>query len=241
MRCIIAAVSCSIMTGTLYIVPTPLGNLQDITIRAVNVLKTVEFIACEDTRRTGQLLKKLDAIQNPMLISFFEGNELKRLPNIMNLLINGKDVALVSDAGTPSVSDPGFRLVRQCVEEEIPIVGLPGPSAALLALTVSGLPTDKFMFLGYLPHKPGNRKKLLESVQQTLALVKQTVIFYVAPHKLVRTLEDVQSVFGDIDIVTCREMTKVHEEIRREKISESLTHFSKSDPKGEFTLLFHLP
>ncbi len=234
--------------GTLYLVPTPIGNLADITLRALRTLFAVEVIACEDTRRTGSLLEKLltefspnpEDKKKPRLLSYYDQVELQRIPEIVSLLKFGKDVALVSDAGTPAVSDPGFKLVRECIKEGLKIESLPGASAVLTALTVSGLPTDKFLFVGYPPHKPGHRISFFEDIKTSLESVNSTVILFEAPHKLVRTLVDMQSVFGDIDIVLCRELTKMYEEVRREKISEALTHFKKTQPKGEFVLLFHL-
>jgi|SRR3989344_4426694 len=239
--------------GILYIVSTPIGNLQDITLRAVDILQKVDFIACEDTRKTGMLLKIIPILpisnntnnpielpKRPILISYYEQNEFQRIPGIINSLKNGCDVALVSDAGTPTISDPGFRLVRECIKEGIRVESIPGPSSVISALVVSGLPTDKFLFLGYPPHKPGHRKKLWKNVKESLNSIKSTVIFFEAPHKLIRTLEEFKEIFGDINIVICRELTKVYEEVRREKISESLGHFSKTNPKGEFVILFNL-
>lgn len=230
--------------GTLYIVATPIGNLGDLTLRAIDVLQTVGVVASEDTRRTGMLLKHIrdtfpkDSEHRPQLISYYEQNEFKRIPEILNLLQSDVSVALVSDAGTPLVSDPGYRLVKACVDAGIPVTSLPGASSVLAALTVSGLPSDKFLFVGYPPHKSGNRKKLFESLKNEP--LSATVIFLEAPHKILKTLSELQEVVGDIDIVICRELTKLHEEIRREKISESLAHFEKTTPKGEVTLLFHL-
>ena len=236
--------------GTLYIVATPIGNLKDITLRAIEILATVDYIACEDTRHTGNLLKILPisnttnttniSMKKPHLISYFEQNELQRIPEIITLLQNGHDVALVSDAGTPTISDPGFKLVRECIVHAIKVESIPGPSSVIAALTVSGLPTDKFLFVGYPPKKQGHRKKLFKSFTSILYIIKVTIILLEAPHRLVKTLEEVQNAIGNIDIVICRELTKVHEEIRREKISESLERFKKVNPKGEFVILFHL-
>ncbi len=237
-------------TGTLSIVSTPIGNLKDITLRALDLLKNAEYIACEDTRRTGMLLKFIRTMEEqedqadqthprPMLISYFEHNELRRIPEIVTLLKNGKDVVLVSDAGTPTVSDPGYKLVRECIADGITVEAIPGASAVLSGLVSSGLPTDKFLFVGYPPHKPGNRQKLFEKIKQTTEILKQTIILYEAPHKLVRTLEELQNTFGDITIAIGRELTKLHEEIRREQISDSLRHFKKVTPKGEFVLIIH--
>lgn len=234
--------------GTLYLVPTPIGNLADITLRSLRTLFEVDVIACEDTRRTGLLLEKLltefspnpEDKRKPQLLSYYDQVELQRIPEIISLLKFGKDIALVSDAGTPAVSDPGFKLVRECIKEGLKIESLPGASSVLTALTVSGLPTDKFLFVGYPPHKPGHRVSFLENIQTSLKSINSTVILFEAPHKLLKTLSDLQSVFGDIEIVLCRELTKLYEEIRREKISDSLTHFKKTPPKGEFVMLFHL-
>jgi len=234
--------------GILYLVPTPIGNLADITLRGLRTLFNVDIIACEDTRRTGLLLEKLltefspnpeDKIK-PKLLSYYDQVELQRIPEIITLLHAGKDIALVSDAGTPAVSDPGFKLVRECIKEGLKVESLPGASSVLTALTVSGLPTDKFLFVGYPPHKPGHRLDFFKNIQTSLASINSTVIFFEAPHKLLTTLGDLSSIFGDIDIVACRELTKMYEEVRREKISESLKHFKKTPPKGEFVILFHL-
>lgn len=238
--------------GTLYIVSTPIGNLQDITLRAIKTLKEVDYIACEDTRKTGLLLKWLEEnIPNEVqprrgptsqgraqFISYYEQNELQRIPQVISLLKDGKDVALVSNAGTPTISDPGFKLIREVIHQGITVVPIPGPSAILAALTSSGLPTDKFLFLGYLPRKQGKRLALLKNY--TLSPIPYTLIFFEAPHRLLKTLEEFKEIFGDIEIVICRELTKVHEEIRREKNSESIKHFEVAPPKGEFTILLNL-
>jgi 16S rRNA (cytidine1402-2'-O)-methyltransferase len=219
--------------GVLYLVSTPIGNLEDITLRAKRILGEVEVIACEDTRKTGLLLKKLE-IPKKQLLSYYEENELKRIPQIIKLLKEGKKIALVSSAGTPTISDPGFKLVRECVKEKIKVVSIPGASAILTALTASGLPTDKFLFLGYLPKKQGKRKKVLESLP-----AKTTIVFFESPHRLLRSLGEIKEILGDIEIVVCRELTKIHEEIRREKVSQTIKHFEKEKPKGEFTLVFN--
>jgi 16S rRNA (cytidine1402-2'-O)-methyltransferase len=234
--------------GTLFVVSTPIGNLQDITLRALKTLFDVDAIACEDTRRTGMLLDKLlkEFASNPQdkkkphLISYYEQNEVQRITEIITALKNGLNVALISDAGTPLVSDPGFRLVRECIKEGIKIESLPGASAVLAALTSSGLPSDKFTFVGYPPHKPGHRITFYENINASQKDLNTTIILFEAPHKLLTTLTEMKNVFGDIEIVVCRELTKVHEEVRREKISQSLTHFQKTAPKGEFVILFHL-
>lgn len=237
--------------GTLYIVATPIGNLQDITLRAIRILSEVDFIACEDTRKTGMLLKLLKEVQpperldlkreGPRLLSYYEQNELVRIPQIIQLLKEEKNVALVSNAGTPTLSDPGFKLVRAVLRQGSAVVSIPGPSAVLAALTSSGLPTDKFLFLGYLPRKQGHRLKLLRDLDTMIRIMRTTVVIFEAPHRLLKTLEEMAEIFGgNQEIVICRELTKIHEEIRREKISEAVKHFEQVEPKGEFTVLFSL-
>ena len=215
--------------GTLYIVATPIGNLDDMTPRAVKTLESVDIILCEDTRRTGILLKN-----HAKLVSYYDEIEDKRIPEVIDWLENGRNIALVSDAGTPLISDPGFRLVRECIKREIKVESIPGASAVLAALTSSGLPTDKFLFLGYPPEKQSARMASFRNLPSNI-----TIIYYCAPHKLWRTLQDMHDVFGNIDIVVARELTKVHEELWRGKISEATSHFSK--PKGEFVVLFNIP
>ena len=236
--------------GTLYIVSTPIGNLEDITIRAIKMLMCVEFILCEDTRRTGLLLQKLKKhaqfiegsepsnIRKGEMIRFDEHTEHQKIPEVIDHLLQGKSVALVSDSGTPLISDPGFLLVRECLKRGIPVVSIPGASALLTALTTSGLPADKFTFLGYPPEKQTRRVKLFEKLLSINRLIDSTYIFYCAPHKLLRILEDMKEVFGDIDIVISRELTKIHEEVWRGSLSEALKYFSS--PQGEFVLVFRL-
>lgn len=237
--------------GTLYIVATPIGNLDDITIRAIKTLFTVNAIACEDTRRAGLLLKELrkrhpDIVENAVpveqqpLFSYYEQNELERIPQIINGLKNDLNVALISDAGTPAVSDPGFKLIREAIKEGIRVESIPGPSSAISALVSSGLPTDKFLFLGYPPRKPGHRKTFFENIKKSQESVRATCILFEAPHKLIRTLEEMQEVFGDIEIVIARELTKIHEEIKRESIAKVIEHFQRKEAKGEIVVLFNL-
>lgn len=226
--------------GTLFIVSTPIGNLKDITLRAIDILREVNIIACEDTRRTGLLLEMLQINNRPNLLSYYEQNELQRIPQIIDKLKVGSNVALVTDAGTPTISDPGFKLVRECIKEGIKIESIPGPSASITALTVSGLPTDKFLFLGYLPKKEGHRENLLNDLSKLTQIIKTTVIIFEAPHRLLKTLEELMDIFGEMEIVICRELTKLHEEVRREKISDALAHFQKNQPKGEFVILWTL-
>lgn len=219
----------------LYLISTPIGNLKDITLRAIDILSSVDVIACEDTRKTGLLLKKLEIDNNPQLLSYYEENELKRIPQIISSLRLGKNVALVSNAGTPTISDPGFKLVRECIKENINVEAIPGASAVLSALIVSGLPTDKFIFLGFLPKKEGKRKKILEKLEKDT-----TTIIYVSPYRLVKRLEELKSLFGNIEVVVCRELTKMHEEVKRDKISDLLSYFGKKKIKGEITLCFKI-
>jgi 16S rRNA (cytidine1402-2'-O)-methyltransferase len=234
--------------GTLYLVPTPIGNLGDITLRALKTLFNVSVIACEDTRRTGLLLEKLitefsttpEEKTKPRLLSYYDQNELQRIPEIIALLEGGYDVALVSDAGTPAISDPGFKLVRECLAQKLKVVSLPGASSVITALVGSGLPTDKFYFAGYPPHKSGHRKTFFENIKTSLETVNSTVILFEAPHKVVKSITDMQEVFGDIEIVFARELTKIYEEVKKKKISDALIQFKKKPPKGEFVLLFHL-
>lgn len=233
------------LVGTLYIVATPIGNLQDITLRAIEVLQKAELVACEDTRRTGLLLKFINekfpstTQKRPTMLSYYEDNEFKRMPQLLNALINGMDVVLVSDAGTPTISDPGFKLVRECVSSDIPVVSIPGPSSVISALVVSGLPTDKFLFFGYPPKKPGNRAKMYESLSSIVKTAKITIILFEAPHKIIKTLSELKGSLGDIDIVITRELTKVHEEIIRGSISSILAKYETVEPRGEFVILFN--
>jgi 16S rRNA (cytidine1402-2'-O)-methyltransferase len=228
--------------GILYIVSTPIGNLQDITLRAIEIIKKTEYIACEDTRKTGFLIKalseKFGSFGDKFLFSVYEENEIKRIPEVLNVLKNGKNVVLVSDAGTPLISDPGFKLVRECIAKDVRVESIPGPSSAISALVVSGLPSDKFTFVGFLPKKPGHRQSLLENLQKSLELVKSTVILFESPFRLVKTFGELQTVFGDREVVVVRELTKIHEEVKRGKISQLQAHFQKIKPKGEIIVLF---
>jgi len=219
------------MKGTLYIVSTPIGNREDITLRALRILKEVDLIAAEDTRHTGLLLRHF-GIQTP-LTSYFEGNELRKKEFIISKLTQGERVALVSDAGTPGISDPGFRLIRTAIEHEIPIIPVPGASAVIAALSVSGLPTDAFVFRGFLPHKTKRRRDLLVE----LADVRETLIFYESPHRISETLRDIYEVLGNRKIVLTRELTKIYEEVLRGKVSEIQIQIGERKLKGEITLV----
>lgn len=234
-------------TGTLSIVATPIGNMQDISLRAVKTILKTDIIACEDTRKAGLLLKHLEELvpssyvpqTKPRLISYYDQVEQQKTPEIINLLLQGMNVTLISDAGTPLISDPGYRVVKEAIDSEIPVVSIPGPSAVITALTLSGLPTDKFFFIGYLPKKPGHRKELLHSLQQMTGQLKTTIIFFEAPHRLLGTLDELTEIFGEEKhIVVARELTKVYEEVQRGSLRNIQQHFEKKQPKGEFVLLF---
>jgi len=222
------------MAAKLYIVATPIGNLQDITLRAIETLKSVDIIACEDTRHTKTLLNAYDI--RTSLISYFEHNKIRRSKEIIQMLDSGKSVALVSDAGTPGISDPGYRLIHDAIASGIEVVTIPGPNAAIAALAVSGLATDKFLFEGFLPPKTQARRKRL----QALSKEERTIILYESPHRIVRALSDIKDVLGDIFIVCTRELTKKFEEVRREQVAALLEHFIAEKPQGEFVLLFDL-
>jgi len=228
--------------GNLYIVATPIGNLQDISFRAIETLKKADFVLCEDTRKTGFLLEKMigHKIPKEKLGSYYEQNELKRIPDVLNLLIAGFNVALVSDAGTPLISDPGFKLVRECLDKKIKVISIPGASSVTAALSVSGLPTDKFLFLGFLPKRSGHRMSLLKNVGKSQKFIQPTVVFFETPHRIKAVLKELQSVFGDVEIVVCRELTKIYEEVKKNKISVFIDHYQKVKPKGEIVILFNL-
>jgi len=217
--------------GKLFVVGTPIGNLEDITLRAIRVLKQVDLIACEDTRRTQQLLNYYQ-IHTPTL-SYHEHNEMTRAPELVIKLAEGNNIALVSDAGMPVVSDPGFRLVHLAVRHAIPVVPVPGASAFVAALAASGLPVDKFRFLGFLPSKKAARRRTLEEHKTAT----KTLVFYEAPHRVVEMLRDVRDVLGDREVVLAREVTKLHEEFWRGSVSSLLDRAKGKSIKGEITLL----
>ncbi|HIA91126.1 MAG TPA: 16S rRNA (cytidine(1402)-2'-O)-methyltransferase [Candidatus Marinimicrobia bacterium] len=216
--------------GTLYIVATPIGNLKDFTYRAVETLQNVQLIAAEDTRHSRKLLQHYK-ISTPT-ISYFEHNRFTRIPKIIETLHMGSDVAIITDAGTPGVSDPAYKLVRAAIEEGLRVEAIPGSSALLAALVSSGLPTDRFLFEGFIPSKKG-RKKRLESIQDDQA----TIVFFESPHRVVKTLKDIYEVLGDRPAVLARELTKLHEEIIRGTVSELLTYFTQKSPRGECVLM----
>jgi len=217
--------------GTLYIVSTPIGNLEDITLRALRVLKEVDLIAAEDTRRTRQLLTHF-GIQKP-LISYHEHNERMRENSLLEKLREGKNVALVTDAGTPGISDPGEALIRRAVREKITLVPIPGPAAAMAALSVAGLPTDRFLFYGFLPSRSEARKKLLDGLRTR----PETLVFYESPRRLPSLLEEAREIFGNRQVAVARELTKVYEEIRRGSLEEVLTKIEQDEIKGEVTVV----
>jgi len=217
--------------GILYVVATPLGNLEDMTLRGIRILKEVDLIAAEDTRTTRKLLNHY-GIQTPQT-SYFEHNELKKAQTLLPRLQRGQKIALVSEAGTPNISDPGFRLIRLAIDHHIPVVPIPGSSAALAALSVSGLASDSFLFLGFLPSKPTKRRKAIEKWKD----LDRTLILYESPHRLVAALTDLLEILGDREIALARELTKAFEEVLRGKISRVLEGLGEIRIRGEITLV----
>ncbi len=219
------------MPGTLYLVATPIGNLQDMTFRAVETLKSVDLIACEDTRHTRKLLNAFDITTK--LVSYHEHNEEERAEQLARLIANEKSVAVVSDAGTPGINDPGFRIVQKAIEMGADVIPIPGAVAFVNAVIASGLPTDSIYFGGFLPAKTGERKKRLREVAEMPA----TLVFYETPHRIAAALRDAGEVLGDRNASVARELTKLHEEILRGTISELLSHFGKESIRGEMVLV----
>lgn len=217
----------------LYIVSTPIGNLKDITLRAIEVLKNVDLIAAEDTRHTKILTSRYE-IKTP-LTSYFEHNKITKGDYLIRLLKERKNVALVSDAGTPGISDPGAHIIGLAIKNGIPLVGIPGPTAFVLGLIISGAPTDRFIFEGFLPAKSAARRKRLSQFKDE----KRTVIFYESPHRILRTLYDMLETLGDIRISVMRELTKKFEEVLRDKVSVLINNFEKTRPKGEFLVVLN--
>ncbi len=218
-------------SGTLYVVATPIGNLEDLTLRALRVLKEIDLVACEDTRRTRGLLSHF-GIHTPVT-SYFEHSKRAKGEALLRALTEGKSVALVTDAGTPGISDPGFRLVREARDAGISVVPVPGPSAVIAALSVAGIPADRFVFEGFLPVKPGRRLHRLEA----LRALQMTIVCYESPHRITAALEAIARVFGDVEIVVARELTKQFEEIVRGTPARLLEHFGRGLARGEFTLV----
>lgn len=221
------------MPGTLYLVATPIGNLEDMTYRAVRVLSQVDLVACEDTRHSNKLLKHYGI--KTKTVSYHEHNERERAGELLTSLKSGLDVAIVSDAGTPGISDPGFRVVRMALEEGLRVVPVPGPTALISALVASGLPSDEFFFGGFLPARSGQRRARLAE----LSAIPSTLILYEAPHRIAASLKDAREVLGEREAVVARELTKLHEEILRGRLSELATQFSQADrePRGEIVLV----
>jgi 16S rRNA (cytidine1402-2'-O)-methyltransferase len=217
--------------GVLYIVSTPIGNLEDITLRALRVLKTVDLIAAEDTRHTRRLLAHYE-IRTP-ITSYFEGNQIQKGEKLTARLKVGESIALVSDAGTPTISDPGYRLLAQCIEVDIPIVPIPGPSACIAAVSVAGLPLHNFVFEGFLSPKSGRRKRQLADLCEE----SRTLIFYESPHRMIVFLRDVLEAFGDRRISIARELTKKFEEVFRGTVAEAIEKLGETPPRGEFTIV----
>src|SRR5436853_720255 len=217
--------------GCLYLVGTPIGNLEDITLRALRILKEADQIACEDTRHTQKLLSHYE-ISKP-LVSYHEHNEMTRAPELVVAMEQGAKIALVSDAGMPLVSDPGYRLVTLCARHQIPVIPIPGPSALLAALSASGLPNEEFLFVGFLPARTGERRRALER----LRIEDRTLILYEAPHRVAETIADAREILGDRPACLAREVTKIHEEFRRGTLSELMASVAEKPARGEITLL----
>lgn len=221
----------------LYIVATPIGNLKDITLRALETLKQVDGIICEDSRRASILLNHYQI--NKPLIALNDFNEAKMVTQITEKL-KTQNLALISDAGTPLISDPGYKLVRECLAQNIAVDSLPGAVSPIVALTLSGLPPDKFLFLGYPPEKPGARQTTYKNLLAMKQLINLTVIFFLSPYKILKTLQEMEKFFGDINITLAKELTKIHQQVNSKKISEHLEDFRNKPPKGEWIMLLNL-
>lgn len=219
------------MSGTLYVVSTPIGNLEDITLRAIRILKEVAIIAAEDTRHTQKLLSHFDI--HTTLTSYHDFNKEEKTPVLLSKMAEGASIAIVSDAGTPTLSDPGFYLIREAIRAGLPVSPIPGPAAALAALAVSGLPPDRFVFEGFLPKKKGARARRLEQLKPD----PRTLIFYESPFRIVGLLEEIKTILGDRPVVVAREITKMFEEFIRGTVTEVLEKIGKKTMKGEITLV----
>ncbi|MBD3379019.1 MAG: 16S rRNA (cytidine(1402)-2'-O)-methyltransferase [Candidatus Omnitrophica bacterium] len=219
-------------SGTLYIVSTPIGNLEDMTFRAVRVLKEADLIAAEDTRRSSKLFDHYGI--NNRVTSFHSHNIRARIPALIAELEKGKDVALVSDSGTPGISDPGSVLVKECVDKGMDVKAVPGPTAAIAALVVSGKPTHKFLFEGFLSNKKGKRRRQIEALKEE----ERTVIVYESPHRIIKFLEDFRDICGERELAVARELTKKFEEVVRGTATELTEHFGRKQPRGEFIVVF---
>jgi len=219
------------VSGTLFVVATPIGNLEDVTLRALRILREVDVVACEDTRRTRALLSHFD-IHTPT-VSYFEHNKLARGPQLVRQLLDGRSIALVTDAGTPGISDPGFLLVRDARAAGVPVVPVAGPSAVAAALSAAGVPADRFVFDGFPPVKPGRRRNRLTALRQ----LETTLVLYESPHRILATLEAIGEVFGEREIVVARELTKQFEEIVRATPAAHLERLRANAPRGEFVVI----
>ena len=215
----------------LYVVSTPIGNLKDITLRAIEVLKAVDLIACEDTRHTRIILDRY-AITTPTT-SYYQYNKIGKAKYLINLLKQDKNIALVSDSGTPGILDPGYHLINLALQNNITITSIPGPVALIAALVVSGKPTHKFIFEGFLPSKKQARKNRLQGLKK----LKYTIVFYESPHRILSTLQDIKEIFGDIQLVCCRELTKKFEEIKRGRVTKLISELSFRRVRGEFVVI----
>lgn len=219
----------------LYIIATPIGNLKDITLRALETLEKVEYLLCEDTRNTGLLLSNLGVKNKPKLISFYDEVEDQKIPEVINLLKDNKEVGLVTDAGTPVISDPGWKLIKKCLGLGISYTSVPGVSAAINAAVLSGLPVGRFCFLGFLPKKDGERKKILEKYKE----IDGAKVVYESPFRLIKLIEELKLVYGEeVNVSVCREMTKKFEEVINGKPNEVLEKISPKNLKGEFVVIF---
>lgn len=221
----------AVASGTLYVVATPIGNLEDVSARALRILREVDRIAAEDTRRTGLLLAHY-GISKP-LVSYHDAVERRKAPELVEQILAGANLALVSDAGTPLLSDPGYRLVRAALDAEVPVVPIPGAAAVTALLCVSGLATDRFVFEGFLPQRPGRRRKRLEALRSE----PRTVVVYESPHHVERTLAEFEEIVGDREVVVGRELSKLFEEILRGKVSAVRAAMSGKAPRGEYTIV----
>lgn len=229
----------------LYIVATPIGNREDITIRALNTLFLVDIILCEDTRKTYQLLKNYQTNYKnennnkiPQLESFFQGNENKKIDQVINCLNQNKQIALVSNSGTPLISDPGFKLIRECIKKNIAVTSLPGPCAAITGLSMSGMPTDKFLFLGFLPLKTSKRNRIFENIKTIKKTLNPTIIVYESPYRIIKTLNNIKEHFGDIEICLVREITKKFEQIHKDNLTNIVKYYGTKKIKGELIIFF---
>jgi len=217
--------------GNIYLIPTPIGNMGDITQRALEILNQVDIIACEDTRHSGGFLKKLGI--NKKLVSYHDFNESARAEQLIKKIKEGNSIGIITDAGSPGISDPAYRIVRAAIENNINLIPLPGPCAIIPALTASGLPTDRFFFEGFLPQKSGARKNRLEKIKE----LEHTLVFYESPYRVMKTLDDILETLGNRDICIAREISKKFEEFLRGKVTEIIQTIGDKTPKGEFVII----